>query len=73
MLAIEQNLNEREQHVIRYHFGLSGTMVRKEFKTLKQIGDDLGVTKERVRQIELEALSKLRQTLSPEEFELLTR
>jgi RNA polymerase sigma factor (sigma-70 family) len=73
MTAIDQNLNEREQHVIRYHFGLSGTMVKKEFKTLKQIGDDLGVTKERVRQIELEALSKLRQTLSPEEFELLTR
>jgi RNA polymerase sigma factor (sigma-70 family) len=71
--AIEQNLSEREQHVIRYHFGLAGTMVKKEFKTLKQIGEDLGVTKERVRQIELEALSKLRQTLSPEEFELLTR
>ncbi|MCE5339861.1 MAG: sigma-70 family RNA polymerase sigma factor [Planctomycetaceae bacterium] len=73
MQAIEQNLNEREQHVIRYHFGLSGTMVKKEFKTLKQIGEDLKITKERVRQIELEALSKLRQTLSPEEFELLTR
>ncbi len=73
MTAMEQNLNEREQHVIRYHFGLTGSMVKKEFKTLKQIGEDLGVTKERVRQIELEALSKLRQTLSPEEFELLTR
>jgi RNA polymerase sigma factor (sigma-70 family) len=73
MQVIEENLTEREQHVIRYHFGLSGTMVKKDFKTLKQIGDDLGVTKERVRQIELEALSKLRQTLSPEEFELLTR
>ncbi len=71
--VIEDNLTEREQYVIRYHFGLSGTIVRKEFKTLKQIGDDLSLSKERVRQIELEALQKLRQTLSPEEFELLTR
>ena len=70
--VIEENLTEREQYIIRYHFGLTGTMVKKKFKTLKQIGDELGITKERVRQIELIALGKLRQTLSPEEFELLT-
>ncbi|MFA5292610.1 MAG: sigma-70 family RNA polymerase sigma factor [Phycisphaerae bacterium] len=73
MQVIDENLTERERYVIRYHFGLSGTIVKKDFKTLKQIGEDLGVTKERVRQIELESLQKLRQTLSPEEFELLTR
>jgi RNA polymerase sigma factor (sigma-70 family) len=70
--VIEDNLTEREQFIIRYHFGLTGSLVKKEFKTLKQIGDELGLTKERVRQIELIALGKLRQTLSPEEFELLT-
>jgi len=73
MQVIDENLTERERYVIRYHFGLSGTIVKKDFKTLKQIGEDLGITKERVRQIELESLQKLRQTLSPEEFELLTK
>jgi len=70
--VIAENLTEREQHIIRYHFGLTGSIVKKEFKTLKQIGDELGISKERVRQIELVALGKLRQTLSAEEFELLT-
>jgi DNA-directed RNA polymerase sigma subunit (sigma70/sigma32) len=36
-----------------------------------QIGEELGLSKERVRQIELTALQKLRQSLSSEEFELL--
>ncbi len=70
--VIEDNLTEREQYIIRYHFGLTGSLVKKKFKTLKQIGDELGLSKERIRQIELLALGKLRQTLSPEEFELLT-
>ena len=39
---------------------------------MKQIGDELNLSKERVRQIELIALQKLRHSLSPEEFDLLT-
>ncbi|MGD0077599.1 MAG: sigma-70 family RNA polymerase sigma factor [Sedimentisphaerales bacterium] len=69
--TIKNNLDSREQFVIINHFGLEGTLVKKNKKTLKQIGDDLGVGKERVRQIELVALQKLRQTLSPEQFDLL--
>jgi len=69
--VISHELTEREQYVILNHFGLLGSPIKKNKKTLKQIGDELGLTKERVRQIELVALQKLRQSLSPEQFELL--
>ena len=69
---LRDELDEREQYVILHHFGLTGSSIRKNVKTLRQIGDELGLTKERVRQIELTALQKLRQCLSREQFELLT-
>lgn len=70
--VIENNLTEREQYIILNRFGLVGTPIKKETKTLKQIGKELGLSKERIRQLELTALQKLRQSLSSEEFELLT-
>ena len=70
--VIKEELDQREQYVILHHFGLTGSSIRKNTKTLKQIGDELDLTKERIRQIELAALQKLRQCLSQEQFELLT-
>ena len=70
--VIKRELSTREQYVILHHFGLIGSGLRKETKTLKEIGDNLSLTKERIRQIELIALQKLRQCLSSEQFELLT-
>ncbi|MBN2455527.1 MAG: sigma-70 family RNA polymerase sigma factor [Sedimentisphaerales bacterium] len=70
--VIRDNLDQREQYIILNHFGLLGSLVKKKKKTLKQIGDDLNLSKERIRQIELLALQKLKQSLSIEQFELLT-
>ena len=70
--VIKDNLDQREQYIIINHFGLLGSSIKKNKKTLKQIGDDLELSRERVRQLELIALQKLRQSLSTEEFELLT-
>ncbi len=49
-------LSEREQFVIKRRFGLDGNKVQ----TLDEIGKQLGVTRERVRQIETKAIRKLR-------------
>ncbi len=70
--VLRDELDEREQYVILNRFGPVGLPIKRKTKSLQQIGKDLGLTGERVRQLELVALQKLRQSLSPEEFELLT-
>ena len=60
-------LDEREQKIIISRFGLD---YQKEPLTLKEVGDDLGVTKERVRQLEARALSKLRQEAEKERLDV---
>lgn len=52
-------IDEREARVLRLRFGLDG----KEPQTLKQIGEEIGLTRERVRQIEVQALRKLNQRM----------
>ena len=54
---ILERLDEREQKIIISRFGLDHG---HEPQTLKEVGAEMGVTKERVRQIEARALSKLR-------------
>ena len=52
-----ETLNDRERRVIRLRYGLEGSRSH----TLEEIGEMLGVTRERVRQIEARAMEKLRK------------
>ena len=51
-----QGLKEREKLVLRLRFGLEG----EESRSLREVGVSLGVTPERIRQMEARALRKLR-------------
>jgi len=70
--VIKDNLDDREQYIILNHFGLIGSPIHKQTKTLQEIGDHLGLSRERVRQLELLALQRLKHYLSIDQFELLT-
>lgn len=62
-------LDERERRVVERHFGIGSA--DGETRTLDEIGREFGISKERVRQIEIRALRKLRQALGTEGVELL--
>ncbi len=58
-LEIERSLStlgEREAEILRYYFGLNGYQPH----TLEEIGDEFGLTRERVRQIKEKAIKKLK-------------
>ena len=52
-------LSDREAQVLRLRFGMD----IDEPRTLEQVGKELGVTRERIRQIETKALRKMRNPL----------
>ena len=58
-LRLRDAIDDREATVLRLRFGLDGQTPL----TLKEIGAEIGLTRERVRQIECEALKKLGQRL----------
>jgi RNA polymerase sigma factor (sigma-70 family) len=59
LAGIMRSLTDRERTVLRARYGFSGST-----KTLRELGGDLGVSAERVRQIEERALGKLRESVA---------
>jgi RNA polymerase nonessential primary-like sigma factor len=57
-------LNEKQREVIARRYGLRGY----ESSTLEEVAVEMGVTRERVRQIQMEALKRLREILETEGF-----
>jgi RNA polymerase nonessential primary-like sigma factor len=57
-------LNDKQRIVVERRFGLGG----RDKATLEQVGNEIGVTRERVRQIQIDALRRLRNILENEGF-----
>ncbi len=61
-------LNDKQREVVERRFGLHGY----ENSTLEQVANELGVTRERVRQIQMDALRRLRDILERDGFSVET-
>lgn len=61
-------LTERERIVIVERYGLNGN----EPKTLNVVGEEMGITRERVRQIQNQAIAKLKKNKSLKEFTIIS-
>ncbi|WP_064608594.1 RNA polymerase sigma factor RpoS [Photobacterium sp. J15] len=68
-ISVLNSLNERDREIICRRFGLLG----HETQTLQQVADEVGLTRERIRQLQVSSLNKLKNALKRNnyDFELL--
>lgn len=66
LVSLLSQLSEREQEILKKRYHLTADLDKKS--TLKQIGDFYNITRERVRQIEKEAIRKLAELKNANEF-----
>ena len=67
--SVLTQLSSMERSILVDHYGLEQG---QPHKTLEQLGRSLGISKERVRQIEIQALAKLRDILHPQQSDLMS-
>jgi len=60
LLKVLEQLNPRERKIIEMRFGMKDGIAY----TLKEVGKEFGITKERVRQIEAKALERIEQMIT---------
>jgi RNA polymerase sigma-32 factor len=60
-----QGLNARERYIV------AERKLREEGRTLESLGEELGLSKERVRQLEAAAFAKMRRSLEGQSREVL--
>ncbi len=64
MLQAKDVLDDREYQIVGHRFGIGG--LNPDGQTLREIAADLGISKERVRQLQMKALEKLRELIDPD-------
>ena len=62
---ISSDVSQREQKILKMRFGLEDGVTH----TLEDVGNEFGVTRERIRQIEFKALEKIREHHSLKKLE----
>ncbi|MFO1001140.1 MAG: sigma factor-like helix-turn-helix DNA-binding protein [Planctomycetaceae bacterium] len=68
MLQAKDVLDDREYQIVGHRFRIGG--LNPDGQTLREIAADLGISKERVRQLQMKALEKLRDLIDPDLFSM---